>query len=687
MPPSSAPSCRRGSPNIPDIDALITAENPSRLSSTIIRLSGDRNLAACRLFREALSRHRHAPLACFGSLSEKMFLGLISCCVHWGRDGQADEVMEAMRELGVPRSLHFYAAVMKIHAAKQHFSKALALYDTLVSDGLEADSVMLNCLLHFAVDCGQPARALEFFDQLCCMARPSVKAYMTVLRIHAKDNDFRSSIRLFRMMCESGVEPDTLVLNQLLSICVNAKRVSLARDIIDLCLQHQPDILDTISVNTLIKGHAIQDDLPSALDAFEALKALGMQPTTITYNTLCTTAAKCHECDLVWRLVGEMLSSRLQPDSYTCSALAKTLQLSVERIDEQRMHWALTVLRQVCIRERRRAAGPSVTGGGGGCSGTDERPMATTAALFNALLGVAREAYHIDRLCDLMDDFGIKPDAAGYSSLIRGFAKHHQVDRAMNLIHEMRRDGASYLLCNTATYNSLLEASARAGNMRWMDRVLSGITEDGAPPNLITLAIVVKAYCESGHLERAMGVFEELTADGCVEADEAVYNTLLRACCSCAPPRPSLALSLVEHMLTKKVAPTNVTASICVSLLGKQCGLMDKAFELVLKRMKDDYGVTPSPQALSSVIQGCNFERGIRVFQLMADGLTPVPVGAQDTRSLLRCGRPEGRHHSPEELPLACLHTRPWPRPPIERLSDGIRVFAEGEAVYQPSNL
>merc|ERR1740133_150359 len=101
---------------------------------------------------------------------------------------------------------------MKQLAGQKHHHFALAMYDRLVGDGLEPSAVTCSCLISFAAEVGEFARAIGFFEKLASMTTPSIRAYMTVLRVHAKQRDWTRTLAIFHNMQKLDVKVDHLVL-------------------------------------------------------------------------------------------------------------------------------------------------------------------------------------------------------------------------------------------------------------------------------------------------------------------------------------------------------------------------------------------------------------------------------------------------------------------------------------------
>merc|ERR1719389_736663 len=150
------------------------------------------------------------------------------------------------------------------------------MYDRLVSDGLEPCAVTCSCLIGFAAEVGELQRAISFFEKLSSLTTPSIRAYMTVLRVHAKRQDWPSSLNVFRDMQKRKVNLDSLVLNVILATGVAGDQIEGVEQLLIEADTFKPPISDVVSYNTLIKGYAARNDALKAIQVISRMRARGL---------------------------------------------------------------------------------------------------------------------------------------------------------------------------------------------------------------------------------------------------------------------------------------------------------------------------------------------------------------------------------------------------------------------------
>jgi len=253
------------------------------------------------------------------------YTSLAQCVIRAGQPHLVEGILDDMSRDGITRPLAIYEGAMRHFAGQKQYQLALRLYDRLILDGLEPSAVTCGCLIGFASELGELDRAVGFFEKLSTISIPSIRAYMTVLRVHAKRHDWESSLALFRDMLSRGFA-DALALNVVLSTGVAVNRLDgVSLLLVDACGQ-SPCLVDTISFNTVIKGYAQQGDLGKALEVLERMRSQRCGPNAISFNTAMDAAVRCRKLQEAWVLLHQMQAAGLHPDKFSCSILIKGLQ-------------------------------------------------------------------------------------------------------------------------------------------------------------------------------------------------------------------------------------------------------------------------------------------------------------------------------------------------------------------------
>merc|ERR1719482_2701148 len=120
-------------------------------------------------------------------------------------------------------------------------------------------------------------------------------------------------------------------------------------------------------------------------------------------------------------------------------------------------------------------------------------------------------------------------------------------------------------------------------------------------PDIVTYSTIVKGFCNSGNLEKALRVLDDMKSSGKHVPDEVMYNSLLGGCAT--EQRPDEAIELLNDMRKHNVAPSNYTLSMLVKLMGR-CRRINQAFNM-LEDISREYGLKINIQVYTCLIQGC----------------------------------------------------------------------------------
>lgn len=254
-----------------------------------------------------------------------LYTTLMNCAIRMGRYHLVEGLLDDMVFQNVHRTLSFYESAMKQLAGQKQYHLALAVHDRLAADGLRPSTVTCSCLIGFAAEVGELQRAVDFFEDLAATTTPSIRAYMTVLRAHAKRQDFKSSVEILHHMDHRSVRVDSLALNVVLATGVAADKLGEVAKLISDMAARSPPVPDIVSYNTLVKGYAQRGNISGALRAVEQMTARGLAPNAITFNTAMDAAVRSGDVKSVWSLLGDLRGMGLRPDKFTCSILVKSL--------------------------------------------------------------------------------------------------------------------------------------------------------------------------------------------------------------------------------------------------------------------------------------------------------------------------------------------------------------------------
>jgi len=230
-----------------------------------------------------------------------------------------------------------------------------------------------------------------------------------------------------------------------------------------------------------------------------------------------------------------------------------------------------------------------------------------------------------------MKSKGITPSQVTYGILLDCCINEKQMEMAHEVFNEMVAGG---LPMNTVLYTTLIKGFARGEEVdqaMQVYRQMCSNRETGAPPDLITFSILIKANCDAGRMEDALALLKAMREAG-ICPDEVVFNSLLGGCIREA--KPELAKHLYSTMVVSGVKPSNATFSIFIRLYA-QSKLFDEALEMLRTEPKA-HNVEPEARLFVQLAQACLRERqGRRAIQAYTLLLSSCTSNAATHSSLL----------------------------------------------------
>jgi pentatricopeptide repeat protein len=558
-------------------------------------------------FRNHIREDNHA---------QALFISLMTHAIHLKRDDMVAKLMADMRRMDIPRNLCFYASVMKVYASRGQYKEALRMYKYMVQDELRPDGMMYICLMNDAIACNDKEHALHFFRELCKVESPSMRTYMTILRMYAKENDWEKALEILQDIKACGSTPDNLVVNNVLGVCISAGQVEAAEKLL-YTFKDCEGILDVISFNTLLKGYAQIPDYHKAEALLDRMQSVGPHPNLISFNTMIDCAVRSMQslcsssqdkrksrqgardgqdtgirssahfqamAQKPWDLLDRMEKFGLLPDRYTCSTLIKGMHLSgcsVREIDR-----ALALLKRV---------GPETL------QSKDNDNTRLHEVLFNSMLDACVNARDLTRMAEvfgMMRECQVPVSAVTFGTLIKAFGQAARLDRCEDVWGEMRR---AKVVPTAVTYGCYIDACIRNGNMEHAIRVFNEMGPDNCKPNTVIYTSLIRGYARFQQPDAALALYKDMQLRR-VECSSLTFNSVLDVVARHIPD-PSEMTSVLNDMKAARISPDIVTYSI---LIKASCtaGNLENAMSL-FEQLKRE-GLVLDEIAFNSLLNGCS---------------------------------------------------------------------------------
>jgi pentatricopeptide repeat protein len=224
----------------------------------------------------------------------------------------------------------------------------------------------------------------------------------------------------------------------------------------------------------------------------------------------------------------------------------------------------------------------------------------TLGCMVEALTSNGETDASYELLQEMLSDPECKPlvNAVIYGTVLKGFSHKKRFDQVWSIYQEMLELKLQFSI---VTFNTILDACARSGEMTHIPALLESMEKQNIQPNLITYGIVIKGYCQENRLTEALQVWETMLSTTKYQPDEIMYNTILDGCA-----RKGLyerGMTLLAEMRTSGIRPTNFTLSVLVKLASR-ANLLEKCFD-ICREISQAYQFHLNVHVFNNLIQAC----------------------------------------------------------------------------------
>ncbi|KAL2466767.1 putative Pentatricopeptide repeat-containing protein [Abeliophyllum distichum] len=243
---------------------------------------------------------------------------------------------------------------------------------------------------------------------------------------------------------------------------------------------------DACTYNILINARCVKGDVEGALNMFDEMLKIGVEPNVVTFGTLINGFCAKLELGKAFRLKKKMEGDfKIKPNAHIYTALIK----GVCKIDE--LGKAIK-LKEEMLRKK------------------VELDPAIYSTLISAFFKVGRKA-EVSELLEEMKKVGCKPDTVTYNALICGFCQEKEFDLAFGILNEMEKNGCKP---DVISYNIIISGLCRDGKTREALDLLEDMPRRKCIPDVVTYRILFVGLCDQMHLKEGAGILDEMLFKG-----------------------------------------------------------------------------------------------------------------------------------------------------------------------------
>eukprot|EP00435_Cladocopium_sp_Y103_P041225 s965_g11.t1 len=497
-----------------------------------------------------------------------------------------------------------WAARIRSCGKAKDLEGALQAVEEALSSGVSSrqHQEIQNALLHALIQCGDAAgeTATELFNQLKAEKKADVVTFNIMLRSLLCAGKRDEAQFLLRDMREHGLSANKVTIAELLSDRTRANDAEGVWRIVDW-MQSTEFGITNAACSILLKRITAESPAEEVDRTFALIDQLSEPLDEALCSQAVEAAIRTQRTPLASRFMETLGTLRSKKTSGSAATFGSMIKLHGQNTDLQQV-WSTWKL----MHEK--GISPS---------------SVTLGCMVEALVNCSsvEEAAKLVRETASNGDSSIL-NTVIYSSIIKGFAQAKQAEKCFRTLEEMEAQG---IPGNTITYNTLLDACAKCGTMSRVPAIFEKMKQSDVEPDRITYSTLIKGYCVAGELDCAFKLFEELKADGKLDLDEIVYNSLLDGCSR--KQKPQKAMEYLQDMISVGIQPSNYTLSIMVKLLGRAKRL-NEALKLA-EDYRQEFNLKLNVQVFTCLMQACllnkKVQKALDIYKEMIGELGRLP--------------------------------------------------------------
>ncbi|XP_071725366.1 pentatricopeptide repeat-containing protein At5g44230-like [Rutidosis leptorrhynchoides] len=191
----------------------------------------------------------------------------------------------------------------------------------------------------------------------------------------------------------------------------------------------------------------------------------------------------------------------------------------------------------------------------------------------------------------LFDESPVK-DMVAWTSMVTGFAQNSMPREALNYFERMQNSGME---TDEVTLIGVISACAQLGAAKYANWVRDIVEKSRFGPThaVVLQSALVDMYSKCGCLDDAYNVFQAMTEKNVYSYSSMISGFAMHG-------RAQSAIKLFDEMVKNDVKPNRVT--FIGVLTACSHGGMEEQGRKIFKSMEDDYGVTPSPDHYTCMV-------------------------------------------------------------------------------------
>jgi len=378
---------------------------------------------------------------------------------------------------------------------------------------------------------------------------------------------------------------------------------------------------DAVFFNILIKGFGFEKKLHKLDQVVTKMRKDGVKPTESTYNTLVNAYVNSNRIDKAWQAMQEAVSCEGGEDCDVMSQSKQYMYASIMKGLVQNMNPKESGMQQALdLMKRMKAFGM-------------KPDVYVYAQLMDHLIKKRNDvdaAVHLFEQMKKENSGEVAPNVVVYNILLGGYCNQQSSHsskngvgwsraRCLELLKEMGTKGVKP---NTSTFNTLISAAVSNSDHEAASTLYKLMSELKVEPDRFTFTTIMKNFSDQRKPEEVQRVFRQLDSSPFGGADKIAFNCLIGAYGKAG--RLAEAEQMYNQMLGRGIRPDSVTYN---SLVRACCAEKDtKNAVIFIKRASKIQKIQIAPALYDVTIKLCVADEKYHWAESMVRCLSEVVV-------------------------------------------------------------
>ena len=452
-------------------------------------------------------------------------------------------ILDKYDKLGIPVSLQTYVTVLQAICRMEDLEVGQRVHKHILQNRLGENIYLINNLLRMYINCGSIMDARELFNKV---REKDVVTWTTMIGGFAQHGHGEEAFKAFHQMQQEGLKPNKVTYMSILNICLSPAGLEWGKEIHAhiIAAGLESDVrVGTEIVKMYVKGGSIRD----ARQAFNKILNRDVFVSTVMIGAYTQSG----NTDDAFEVFLQMQREGLEPNKITYLSILNSSANSIGG-----MEWVKEVHAQA-----------------------SKAGLDSDVRVANALINTYARSGNLEDACLVFEKMGER-DIISWNVMIAAYASSGHGKNAFEVFSRMLQGGFDP---DVITFLNILNPCASQGALEWVKEVHVQALVSGLNSDVRVMTALVKMYAKCGSIRDARQVFDNMVTRNIV-----TWNVMIGAYSESG--HGDKALEAFLHMQEKEGLEPNAVTYLSILNPSASLGALKWVKEVHTQALKGGFG-------------------------------------------------------------------------------------------------